>query len=343
MRDFKGVKSRLAIEFSGWTGKSKAFAWAYRGSDQTPSVQRQFTAMEIRAIRFDLQGIAVGTQRPLKVPPVITSRMAKGGVGKTTITANISTCMAMMGFKVLMIDGDPQASLSGVFGIDWSEQDVTHVGELMRRANKGDPVYAAEAVIPMYSGNMLDLIPASIDMANSDQWLTTVLDRGSAFTDLLEKEVAFFSQYDVIVVDSAPSSSLLTTSMMVASPTILAVITPEGQSLGALTSLESNVQEINKYLKTRAHTVHIVVNRYNQSKKPHQIILGQLFSTHSAYLNDTIVRDFVGFLRENVGRDIAKVGPLIENEPNSIGSRDIIELTKSLLKLYGITLPGSPV
>ena len=344
MREFKGVKCRLAMEFSGWTGNSKAFQFAYRGSDLIPFAQRHYAACEIRNVRLDLLGIPHDTKRPQKVPPVICFRTAKGGVGKTTISANVGSAMAMMGHKVLLIDGDPQASLSGMYGVDWSKQSVTHIGDLMRKASRNEPANVQSAIIPMYEGGMLDLIPSAIDLANTDQWLTSMnLGRENAFVGLLEKEVEFFSQYDVIIVDSAPSSSLLTTALMIASPTVVAVVMPEGQSLGALASLESNIQELNRHFKTKAHKIHIVINRYNQSKKPHQIMLGDLLASHADYINDTIVRDFVGFLRETIGKEEARLGPLIENEPNSIGARDIIDLTKSLIKLYGITIPGSPI
>ncbi|MET3134296.1 chromosome partitioning protein [Oxalobacteraceae bacterium GrIS 1.11] len=339
MRAFKGVKSRMAIEFSGWTGNSKAFLWAYRGSELVPYQQRLYTPLEIRNIRLDILGVPRTFVRPKKLPPIICSRMAKGGTGKTTLSANIAACMAMMGYKVLMIDGDPQSSLSGMYGIDWAKQKVTHVGELMYRANAKLPTRIQEAVIPMYADGMLDLIPSSIDMTGADGWMQQMsMGREQAFSKLLEAEMDFFSQYDVIVIDSAPASSLLTTTFMVASPMILAVVMPEGQSLGALDVLESNVQELNEHFKTTKYNIHIVVNRYSQSMKPHQATLGEMLASHGKFINDTIVRDFVGFLRETSGTNKNDPGPLLEKEPNSVGARDILDLTKSLIKLYGIKL-----
>lgn len=340
MRGFVGIKSRMAIEFSGWTKNSKAFLWAYRGSELVPHQQRQYAPQEIRNIRLDLLDVPHIYKRPRKLPPVINFRMAKGGTGKTTMAANVASCMAMMGYRVLMIDGDPQASLSGMFGVDWATQDVTHVGELMRRANsKNETTRIEDAIVPMYAGGMLDLIPASIDMAGADGWINQInIGREQTFTKLLDKELDFFSHYDAIVVDSAPSSSLLTTAFMVASPTVLAIVMPERQSLGALNILQSHIQELNDHFGTSRYGIHIVVNRYNQSKKPHQVTLGQMTDTYGKFMNDTIVRDFVGFLRDTSGTDNDHRGLLLESEPNSVGARDVIDLTKSLTKLYGIKL-----
>lgn len=342
MRTYQGVKSRLAIEFSGYSGNSKAFLYAYRGREPVQT-HRYYSALDIRNIRLDLMGVPQDAPRQRKLPPIINVRMAKGGTGKTTIAANVASCMSSFGHRVLMIDGDPQSSLSGIFGIDWTNQDFTHIGELMRRvhsAPKSEPSRIQDAVVPIYEGGMLDLIPSDITMAGADGWMMQLLGREQAFVRLLEKEIDFFSQYDAVIIDSAPSSSLLTTAFMVASQTTLAVVMPEGQSLKALNILASNVQELNDNFPGRNYDVHIVVNRYNQSKKPHQEVMAQLIERYQPYLSDVIVRDFVGFLRETGGKDEKEIGPVLEREPNSVGARDIIDLTKNLIKFYGVTLAG---
>lgn len=340
MREYAGVKARLAHEFSGFAGSAKMFRENFEG--QSRQYHRHYTAEDIRRIRLKMLSISADEKPPKTLPPRINVRMAKGGTGKTTMAANLATCMSMMGHKVLMIDGDPQASLSGVFGVDWTKHSVIHIGELMRRVNArpAQPTHIRESVFPIYQGNMLDLIPASIEMASTDGWMAQMsLGREQAFNKLLEKEIDFFSQYDAIIIDSAPSSSLLTTALMVASPMPLAVVAPEGQSLGALNILESNIQELNDAFPGKNYTVHIVVNRFNQAKAPHLQVLGTLASKYGKFLNDIIVRDFVGFLRET-GDTSQPSGTVLEKEPNSVGARDIIDLTKSIIKLYGVKLAG---
>lgn len=340
MRKYAGIKPKFALEFTGFSGTPKMFRARFRG--ETADSTRLYSAADIRKIRLSLIGMDHDTRRQQTLPPIINVRMAKGGTGKSTTASNVVACAAMMGYRTLVIDGDPQSSLSSLFGVDWIKQEVTHVGELMRRANtKNEPVHIREAVIPIYGDGMLDLIAADISMASADGWMMQLLTREQAFVRLLEREIDFFSQYDVIVIDSAPSSSLLTTAFMVASKTILAVIMPEGQSLKALDILESNIQELNDAFPSKEYGVHIVVNRYNQSKKPHQEVLAQVIEQYRPYLNDTIIRDFVGFLRETDRKDGKDPGPVLENEPTSIGARDIIDLTKSLIKLYGIKLGDS--
>ncbi len=340
MRSYKGVKSRLAIEFTGWSKDSKSFLYAYRGKEPVQK-HRYYNAKDIRNIRLDLVGRPPEVKRMRNLPPIMNFRMSKGGTGKTTTSTNVAACIASLGYRVLLIDGDPESAASETFGIDWTMQDITHIGELMRRANKKPalPTEIRSAVIPIYGDGMLDLIASDITMAGADSWLSQMqFQREKAFVNLLEKEIDFFSEYDVIIIDSAPATSILTTTFMVASRTLLAVVLPERKSRRALPVLESNIQELNEIYPGENYNFHIVVNKYNQTKKPHMEEMGRLVERYSAHLSEIIVRDFVGFLRETDEDDAESAGPILEREPNSVGARDIIDLSKSLIKFYNIKL-----
>lgn len=343
MRNYAGVRPKLAQELAGFTGAPRVFRAKF-GDPALPidGGHRLYSALDMRRIRMSLLGIDDNSNRPLVFPPLINVRMAKGGTGKTTISGNVGSCLSTLGYKTLMIDGDPQASLSEMYGIN-TDDDIVHIGEIMRRASKGEPTKICDSVYPIYSGGMLDLIAADITMAASDEWLIGALRRERTFENLLQKEIAFFSQYDAILIDSAPSSSLLTTAFMMACKTVLAVVTPEGQAIKALKILESNIMELNQAFPEKSLVPHIVINRYNQTKKPHQEAVEELLLHYKPYLNNTIVRDFVGFLREIDYRDGRKNGPVLEHEPGSVGARDIIELTKSLIVEYDIKLQARPL
>lgn len=341
IRIFDGVKPKLAMELTGFHGSSKTFRTKFRDSED--KTHKLYSAHEIRHIRMQLLGITQAARgAALGLPPIVVARMAKGGVGKTTTTGNLASGLALSGYRVLLIDGDPQASLTGMFGIDWTQEQIVHVGELMRRCSRGEPVDPQDAVRSIYAEGMLDLIPADITMAD-DTWLVGAMNRELSFQRLLEKEAEFFNQYDVIVVDSSPGASLLATTFMVAAKTLLAVVSPEGQSLAALDVLASNVGEINSAFGRNEDNmldIHIVCNRYNQSKKPHSQCLAKLLTSYPNKLDDTIVRDFIGFLREVDPDNLHLNGPVLEKEPNSIGARDIIALTHSLIRRYDIRLAG---
>lgn len=339
MREFTGMKARMAQELCGFSGSPKAFRERFAVANQG-QYHRIYTPEDIRRIRMTMLSLPLDMVRSKFLPPILNFRMAKGGTGKTTISGNIASALAMMGHKVLMIDGDPQASLTGLFGIDWVSEKIVHVGELMRRNERKEPVDIQNAVWPIYQGGMLDIIPSDITLADIDGWLMGATSREFVFSRLLEKNVDFFSQYDVIVIDSAPSTSLLTNTLMTACKKLLAVVVPEGPSTKALEILESNIHELNTAFSKSGLNLdfHVIVNRYNQTKKPHNDELSNLVSKYPNQLNDTVVRDFIGFVRQTDSFDEKNNGPVLEKEPNSVGARDVLDLTKSLIRIFQIKL-----
>jgi len=338
-REFTGIKARMAQELCGFSGSPKAFRERFAVANQG-QYHRIYTPDDIRRIRMAMLSLSLDTVRSKTLPPVLNFRMAKGGTGKTTISGNIASALAMMGHKVLMIDGDPQASLTGLFGIDWVTENIVHIGELMRRNERKEAVDIKAAVWPIYPGSMLDIIPSDITLADTDSWLMGATNREFIFQRLLEKHVEFFAEYDVIVIDSAPSTSLLTNTLMTACKKLLAVVVPEGPSTKALEILDSNIEELNNAFEKQGLNLdfHVIVNRYNQTKKPHNDELSRLVSKYPNQLNDTIVRDFIGFVRQTDSFDEKNNGTVLEKEPNSVGARDVLDLTKSLIRMFDIKL-----
>lgn len=347
LRPAYGVRLKLAREFVGFAGTDRKLREIAReiagdtGAATEAAGHKTYTAAEIRRLKQHfLADLPVSGTNDL--PPLINIRMSKGGTGKTTMASNIATAMAQMGYKVLVIDGDPQGSLSRQLGFDINEP-LTHIGTLLQRVQGRQPIDIAAAVVPIYASGMLDLIPADITMAN-DSWMIGAAGRETLFSRLMDKEPAFFKQYDAVLVDCAPGASLLTTAFLAASSMITAVVIPESQSVLALEVLESNMLEINEAVRKGLPPLglHIIANRFRQSHQPHHEALRKLHESYGPYLNDTIVRDYVGFLRETDMDDYSKSAPVMEREPNSVGARDIIDVTKSLIKLYKITMSAGP-
>jgi chromosome partitioning protein len=121
-----------------------------------PNLSGSFTPMKTWT-PTDMQNIRLNRSRKKKaaaIPRVITVRMAKGGVGKTTLVGNLGAAFAMMGHKILMIDGDPQASLTQLMGLNPWDEGYTHVGELMHRLYRKENARLDEAIIPIWEGGI---------------------------------------------------------------------------------------------------------------------------------------------------------------------------------------------
>jgi len=306
--------------------------------DGTRHIYRPTDVRQVKLQHYQIDPATV----PLARPPVINTRMAKGGVGKTTTSANLAAAFAFMGYRTLLIDGDPQASLTNMMGVDAAtDENIVHIGALMEAAAKGSAHDQIRAAIrPIYPSGMLDLIPADITLVQTDAWLDRQLQRETVFERLLESHLDIFGRYDVILIDSAPGTSLLTVNLMLSCHTQLAVVNLDRECLKALPILFQNVQEINSVFKANASDVEIVANGLNAGHKLEKETLGLLIDRYGEMLNENVIPQSTAFDRQqSIPGEPAK-GPLIEQDPSNPGAKAMLDLAKSLLGRYKIRLSG---
>jgi len=342
MRDLK-VRSKLAKEFVGFDGDNARLKALFVDKKKDDAYHNLYSALDIRNAKLRLHDIDPGSLSNQQIlPPIINCRMAKGGVGKTTICGGIATALAMQGYRVCLIDGDPQASLTGLFGINWVTENITHIGELMQKHARKEHYDISSAVIPLYEDHMLDLIASDISLVNTDSWLMGVTNREFAFKKFLDSNVHFFSQFDTILIDSAPSTNLLTNAFMCSCNKILAVVWLDGQSLKAMQVLASNVNELNEAFHSSGFhlDVHIVANGYHPSYATCKEALSSLISSYPDKLNDNIIPHSSSFMRQVELFKEEESGTVLEREPNSLAARSIIDLSKSLIKEYDLKIAG---
>ena len=333
-------RGKFVCESLVWPALSLHMLKKLTGKETGDGSRHVYRPSDVRKLKLAHYGIDESA-KPVRVPPVVNCRMAKGGTGKTTTAANLATAFAFMGYRTFMFDGDPQASLTNMMGVDASSEDITHIGHLMEQsvATKG-PVDVSKAVRHIFPDGMLDLIPADITLTRADGWLMNQMQRETVFHRLLAANAEFFSQYDVIVVDSAPSTSLLSLNIMVATRTQLAVCWLDRENLKALPILLSNVDEINQAYPDHASDVEIVANGYSATYKHSKETLEIIVAKYPHLLNENVIQQFSGFHRQQSLPGAESKGSLIEQECNSQGSKAMLDLAKSLLGRYKITLAG---
>lgn len=305
--------------------------------DGARHVYRPSDVRRLKLAQYEIDESSVLPKRP----PIVNCRMAKGGTGKTTVAANLATAFAFMGYKTLMIDADPQASLTNMMGIEASSEDITHIGHLMEEsvASKGT-ADVNRAVRSVFADGMLDIIPADITLTNADGWLMNQMQRETVFERLLSANTDFFGRYDVIVVDSAPGTSLLSMNVMVACRTQLAVCWLDRENLKALPILLGNVDEINAAYPGYASDVEIVANGYSAIYKQSKEALEVLVAKYRHQLNENVIQQYSGFHRQQSLPGAESKGAVVEQDHNSPGAKAMFDLAKSLLGRYRITLAG---
>ena len=196
---------------------------------------------------------------------VIAIANQKGGVGKTTTCANLGIGLAQEGKKVLLVDTDPQGSLSISLGFTQPDTLQTTLSTIMGKIITDMSVERKEGILSHDEG--VDLLPANIELSGTEISLINTMSRETILKQYLD---AVRSQYDYILLDCMPSLGMLTVNALAASDSIL--IPVQAQYLPAK-GLEQLLQTINKVrkqinpnLKIEGILITMVDNRTNFAK-----------------------------------------------------------------------------
>ena len=150
----------------------------------------------------------------------------KGGTGKTTTCENLGVGLAMEGKKVLLVDADPQGSLTVSMG--WQDPDAlpTTLSTLMQKAMNDQCIPPGEGILHHAEG--VDLIPANIELAGLEVALVNTMSREKVMKQVLESAKR---EYDYILIDCTPSLGMLTVNALAAADS--ALIPVQAQYLSA--------------------------------------------------------------------------------------------------------------
>lgn len=162
----------------------------------------------------------------------------KGGTAKTTTCENLGIGLAMEGKKVLLVDVDPQGSLTISMGWQQPDELPTTLSTLMQKAMNDQPIQPGEGILHHAEG--VDLIPANIELAGMEVALVNSMNREKMLKQVLDSAKR---EYDYILLDCTPSLGMLTVNALAAADTTL--IPMQAQYLSAK-GLEQLLQTIGK-------------------------------------------------------------------------------------------------
>jgi len=242
-----------------------------------------------------------------KKATVIVVTNQKGGVGKSTTCENLGIGLAMEGKKVLLVDTDPQGSLTISMGWQQPDELPTTLSTLMQKAMNDQPIQPGEGILHHAEG--VDLIPANIELAGLEVALVNSMNREKMLKQVLESAKR---EYDYILLDCMPSLGMLTINALAAADTTLIPVQAQYLSAKGLEQLLQTVgkvrRQINPKLKIEGILLTMTDSRTNYGKQIDTLIR-QAYGSKIKVFDQTIPRSVRAAETSAAGKSIFQHDP----------------------------------
>ncbi len=253
---------------------------------------------------------------------VIALANQKGGVGKTTSAINLAASLAVLEYKVLLVDADPQGNASSGFGFDVNNIKVGLYECLVDDANPADNLLKTEI-------EGLDLLPSNINLVGAEIEMLEQPNREKVMRMVIDKVK---DNYDFVLVDCSPSLGLITVNSLTAADSVIIPVQCEYFALEGLGKLLNTIKIIQSRLNPELEIEGFLATMYDSRLR----LSNQVVEEVQRHFEDMV---FKTLIPRNVKLSEAPSygKPIVLYDATSIGSTNYLNLAREVLQKNNMT------
>ncbi|MDB5232064.1 MAG: chromosome (plasmid) partitioning protein ParA [Chitinophagaceae bacterium] len=246
----------------------------------------------------------------------------KGGVGKTTTAINLAASLAVLEYKTLLVDADPQANSTTGVGFDLHNVTNSLYDCMVNNTAASDVVLKSD--IPF-----LDLIPSHIDLVGAEIEMINYPNRELVMKNILEE---IKNNYDFVVIDCSPSLGLITVNALVAADSVIVPVQCEFFALEGLGKLLNTIKIVQSRLNPALQIEGILMTMYDGRLR----LCNQVVSEVRRHFDEMVFSTIIH--RNTRLSEAPSVGkPVILYDAESKGSVNYLNLAKEVLQKNDMT------
>lgn len=253
---------------------------------------------------------------------VIAIANQKGGVGKTTTAINLAGSFAVLEYKTLIIDADPQANATSGVGFD-PRNITTSIYECII-----DDVEPAKIILNTETPN-LDIIPAHIDLVGAEIEIINLPNREKMLRKVIAK---IKDNYDFIIIDCSPSLGLITVNSLTAADSVIIPVQCEYFALEGLGKLLNTIKIVQSRLNPELDIEGILLTMFDQRLRLAKQVVEEVKTHFQQMVFETIVH------RNTRLSEAPSFGEtIIMHDADSVGAINYLNLAREILQKNNLT------